>query len=266
MALSPKEEQQISNLAVGVGLSVLRKAFSKGAMPASIPDPQVNVFKINGVQLAKDNRVRIQVPPQYHNSSLMNGPKDYESGVGAGLSTFKGIIFPYTPSISYETKATYSSKNPVHSNYTQNFYQNSSVSPITITGKFTVENDQDAAYLLMTLHLLRTLTKMKTGGDANPGVPPPVCKLSAYGNYMLDNVPVVISSFTHDLPDNVDYFTTSKQAIDIDKNFENNFVPVISSIKIICTPVYSRRQMTDFSVDKMIAGDYNQSGSGKGYL
>jgi len=254
MALSPKEEQQLSNLAVGVGLSVLKKAFSKGAMPAPEITPHVNVFKADGTRLIKDNRVKITVPTEYYDKSLLL------------LAAFGGIIFPYTPSISYETKATYSPKNTVHSNYTQNFYQNSSVSPITITGKFTVENDDDAAFLLSMLHLLRTLTKMKTGGDMNPGVPPPVCKLSAYGNYMLDNVPVVISSFTHDLPDNVDYFTTSKMSNTINDDLANNFVPVISSIKIVCTPVYSRRQMTDFSVDKMINGAYNQQNGGKGYL
>jgi len=262
MSLSPQEEQQLSNLAVGVGLSVLKKALSKGAMPGNVPAPQVNVFKTDGTQLSNDNRVKIQVPIDYYSSSLMNGVHQSETN----LTKFKGIVFPYTPTIQYETKATYSPKNTVHSNFTQYFYQNSSVTPITISGKFTVENDDDAAFLLMTLHLLKTLTKMKQGKDSNAGAPPPVCKLSAYGNYMFDNVPVVISSFTHELPDNIDYFTTSKMNKVIDINLANNSVPVISSIKVICTPVYSRRQMTNFSVDQMIGGNYNLQGNGKGYL
>jgi hypothetical protein len=187
----------------------------------------------------------------------------------AGVNLFRGIIFPYTPSIQFEHKANYSAQNPTHSNFTQYFYQHSSVSPITISGKFTVEHDIDAMILLMTIHLLKTVTKMQQGTDFQAGAPPPVCRLSGYGNYMLENVPVVITSFKHELPENVDYFTAFKGGNSQNPAatwFTNNSVPVVSSITVVCNPIYSRQQIKDFSVENWLKGEFNTSGRNKGYL
>lgn len=255
------KDEEWAGLAGLIGTQLLRRALTKGAILPPAPTPQVNFIKADGTTQAVDNRVKITVPASYYQSNTIDGQSS------EGPSLFSGIIFPYTPSIQFEQKANYSSQTPAHSNFTQYFYQNSSVSPITINGKFTVENDNDAVFLLMTIHLLRTLTKMQQGSDTYAGSPPPVCRLSGYGNFMLDNVPVVISSFTHELPENVDYFTAFKDgsATNIDL-FRNNSVPVVSSIKVVCNPIYSRRQATDFSVNQWLNGDYNNHFQGKGYL
>ena len=272
MPLSAKEEQQVIGLGVGLGASILKKLLTKGANLPPPPAIAVNFYRADGTEHSKDTRVTITVPIEYHGSRLMQGGAttlNYPISVTRlGLAAFSGIIFPYTPTISYEHKATYTAQNPTHSNFSQQFYQNSSVSPISISGKFTVENEADAAHLLMTLHLLKTLTKMKQGEDTNAGAPPPVCRLSAYGNFMLENVPVVISSFKHELPDNVDYFTTAKRSekSTINRDFANNSVPTLSSITLSCIPVYSRKQMTEFSVDRWLSGALNQQNEGKGYL
>ncbi len=84
---------------------------------------------------------------------------------------------------------------------------------------------------------------------------------------MLDNVPVVITSFMHELPENVDYFTAFKEGKERNGDiFRNNSVPVVSTIKVVCNPIYSRQQITDFSVDKWMNGEYNILALGKGYL
>jgi hypothetical protein len=166
-----------------------------------------------------------------------------------------GIIFPYTPQISLEHKADYSTVNAMHSNYSQSFYQRSSVGQITIQGKFTVQNNADAEVYLSTVHLLRALTKMLTGGDDLAGAPPPVCRLSAYGTYMLENVPVVVTNFRTDLPNNVDYFTLSNNS-----KFKEVMVPRSSDISVTLIPMYSRNEQQNFSVQGWLGGNLNSQG------
>jgi hypothetical protein len=266
------KDQEWVGLGGLIGTQLLRRALTKGANLPKPPAPAVKFTKADGNTHAVDTRVRITVPFDYYKSPVMTagGNVDPEwSNDAVGVGAMKGIIFPYTPSIQYEHKATFASQNPAHSNFTQYFYQNSSVSPITISGKFTVENDTDAMFLLMTVHLLKSITKMQQGFDTNAGSPPPVCRLFGYGNYMLENVPVVITSFSHELPENVDYFTAYKNSNPPPPAsvwFKDNSVPVVSSIKVVCNPIYSRQQIKDFSVNSWITGEYNARGQNKGYL
>ena len=48
------------------------------------------------------------------------------------------------------------------------------------------------------------------GQDTDPiaGTPPPLCYLSGYGQYQFSNHPVLVSSFTYSLPNEVDYIRT----------------------------------------------------------
>ena len=195
----------------------------------------------------KDLRVIIRVPKSY-----LKGPAAGPSGT---LNNFGGILFPYTPTISYDTQAVYGSVNPVHSNYTQYFYKNSQVGQINITGKFTVQNEKEGKIWLGVVHLLRGLTKMRWGSDANAGSPPPVCRLEAYGDFMLRNVPVVISNFKFDLPDNVDYMAVKGE-------YKNTLVPTVSTLNVTLNVMYSRREMQDYSVDSWLQGNLR----GQGYL
>jgi hypothetical protein len=215
-----------------------------GALPTKVSAASVNFKDAAGNFLSKDMRVKIRVPSEYSSSY-------YTSGSKSELSNLEGIIFPYTPQITYEHRADYASSNPMHSNYGINFYQRSSITPISISGKFTVQNERDAAVYLATVHMLRALTKMKSGGslssvaDADSGSPPPVCRLDAYGTFMLDNVPVAISSFRIELPESVDYFTVGTGTV---VRYEKTSVPTISTIAVTCLPMYSRAEMQDFTV------------------
>ena len=216
-----------------------------GAMPVKKRPAEIEFSSAQGDKIADDLRVKIRVPAEYYQST-------YTAGVNAELAKLKGIIFPYTPSISYEHKADYNTQSPVHSNYTVYFYKNSSVSPISISGKFTVQNDKDAAVYLATVHMLRALIKMRSGGvskDPSSGSPPPVCRLDAYGDFMLKNVPVVISSYRVELPEGVDYYTIGKSGGPSNYIFGQTSVPTVSTIALTCIPMYSRREMQEFSVN-----------------
>jgi hypothetical protein len=203
-----------------------------GANAKTTPAADANSMTRNG---KTDLRTRIMVPPSY--------VTQLTSGYRNNLSTLKGVIFPYTPTITYEHKAEYSTQNPLHSNYSINFYKYSAVGDISISGTFTVQSVADAITYLSTIHLLRALTKGRFGGsDPLRGSPPPVCRLWAYGTFMLQNVPIAITSFKNDLNPDVDYFYLK------DGVFQEAYVPVRSTISLTCKPMYSRKEMLDATV------------------
>lgn len=240
--------------AIGSAAGLFGKALF-GAIAPKIAAAQVSFKNVQGDVIAEDLRVKIRVPQNYW-SNITAGPN-------GELYNLSGIIFPYTPSISYEQKAEYATLNPLHSNFALYFYKNSSVSPIKISGKFTVQNDKDAALYLATTHLLRALTKMRTGGvsvDGLSGSPPPVCRLDAYGDLQFKNVPVVIQSFAIELPDNVDYYTVGKTNNAVTA-YGRASVPIISTISVTCMPMYSRQEMQKFNVDDYVNKiEYKRSG------
>jgi hypothetical protein len=186
-----------------------------------------------------DLRVTIRVPASYRN-------KEFEAG----------IIFPYTPQITLEHKADYTPQNPLHTNYTLNFYKSSSVSDISIQGLFTVQNDKDAIQYLAAVHLLRALTKGRFGGtDPFRGSAPPICRLMAYGNFMLDNVPVSIASFKQDLPNDVDYYYLGP-----DNSRGEAMVPTRCTISVVCKLMVSRSEMLTASVPSWLSGVSRKAG------
>lgn len=166
-----------------------------------------------------------------------------------------GIMFPYTPQITVEHKADFVPQNPLHTNYTLNFYKSSSVSDISIQGLFTVQNDNDAIQYLAAVHLLRALTKGRFGGtDQFRGSAPPICRLMAYGEYMLKNVPVSVASFKQDLPSDVDYYYLASSSLG------SAMVPTRCTISVVCKLMVSRSEMLTASVDSWLSGVSRKAG------
>jgi len=193
-------------------------------------------------QGGKDYRVRLKVPTSYLVGQA--------AGPNNTLNKSQGIIFPYTPSISQDYTASYTPLSLVHTNYTQQFYKNSAVSNISLSAKFTVQNDYEAEVYFSVVHLLRALTKMRWGNDANAGSPPPVCRLFAYGDAIMNNVPVAISSFKLELPDNVDYFTTKS----------SSSAPTVSTIALTLVPIYSRNEIQQYTVSGWLTSNLRSKG------
>lgn len=196
-----------------------------------------------------DHRVRIRVPEEYISNNEVPG--------NSVLKKFNGIIFPYTPQISFEYTANYQSQQPMHSNFALNFYQRSFMGNIQITADFTVQNDQDAAIYLGTVHLLSALTKMKFGNDRDAGAPPPVCRLDGYGTYMIKNIPISISNFRIDLQKNYDYYLYTDRL-----NGQEAKVPIMSQINLTCVLMYSRREMQQFTVNDFLNSYVNVKNKG----
>lgn len=151
-----------------------------------------------GADTSGDWRVRLSIPPVFGDSPVL-----------APLRNAGGLVFPYTPTISITGSANYDEQSITHQNYQFIFYQSSKSDQIQISAPFNVEDGAQALYWLAAVHLLRSSTKMFTGEDPNQGNPPPILKLNGYGDYVFKNIPVVVRSFTVDLPQDVNYINTS---------------------------------------------------------
>ena len=160
-------------------------------------------------------------------------------------SMFGPIIFPTTPTFSLSTKANYNNQDLVHANFPHPVYKNSTSDDISISGEFPVETNEDAADWLRTITLGAGLTKMFFGNSSPKGNPPPICTLSGYGS-TLGRIPVVIKSFQVDLKDDVHYILAAGAS-----------VPRLSTIQIVCQPVYSKSSQRGFNLSAYASGGGN---------
>lgn len=188
-----------------------------------------------GIAVEDDWRVRISLADHatifYKDSNSTNSESNAILGP---LIETNGVIFPYTPTIGLSHTANYSAATPTHSNYNQNFYNNSDVTDITISGEFTVQSVEEGKYLMAAIYFFRSATKMFFGQGANAGNPPPIVFLDGYGGHYFPHVPCAITSFSHTLPADVDYIqipitTTTLTESEIPKN-DGNYGSVNDSL------------------------------------
>ena len=178
------------------------------------------------------------------------------SGILEPLAITGGVVFPYTPTVIVNHTANYDTLHPVHTNYPFYAYQNSQVDQMTITGDFVQQTQEDAAYWVAVMHFLRSSTKMAYGETSNQGNPPPLLKLNGYGQFVFNNVPVILQTFMIDLPSDVDYIETTFG------DGGKTYVPVKCQIALTLSPIYSRRKVESFSLDKFVNGGYLKDGGG----
>ena len=240
-----------------------------------------------------DWAVKVTVSDAVFNDLMADAPVFPDS-----FKKTKGIRFPVTPFINMSHSAAYDARSVIHNNYPYYAYQNSQVDQMTIAGSFPVQNKNDGLNWIASLHFLRTVTKMYYGGGKNQGNPPPVCRLNGYGDLVYKDVPVVITNFTVELREQVDYIGidvptggrpdaiaealngTVDPGLTADAGFlqgsnvtrpvessgSTNYVPTDSLISITLVPVYSRNKISnefnlkDFASGKLTRGGPNTGG------
>ena len=213
----------------------------------------------------KDWRVSLSLPrnAQFVNSKLLN-PLTH---------TGNRMVFPYTPTIILSHTANYNQIQPIHNNYPFFAYQNSQVDQLVITGQFYNQNSIEARYWIACLHYLRSVTKMEYGlGSTNPGAPPPIVKLNGYGEYVFKDTPVIVTNFTVDMPNEVDYVATgivgeqgepkidysdfaSAKATQTGNQMDITWAPAESQFTVTCQPIYSRDKVEKFNYQSFVNGE-----------
>jgi len=218
----------------------------------------------------QDWRVKLGLPEQI--KSMFN-----KNDIMGPLLDTQGLVFPTNPTVLVSQEANYNSLHPVHTNYPFWAYQNSQVGQITITANFPVQNSLEARYWIACIHYLRTVTKMNYGKGPGAGEPPPVVKFNGYGDYVFKNVPVVVTSFQFDMPQDVDYISTGftplggtavpggfdyeTEAYGVPGS-ESAWAPTTSLLTVSVVPQYSRRDVSTFDMKKFIKGDYGKGDTG----
>lgn len=211
------------------------------------------------------------------------------SGVMSPLGLTQGVIFPYTPQITVTHQANYTPQKFTHSNYPAYSYENSEVQNIQITADFTVQNSNEAAYLLACIYFFRSATKMFFGQGDKVGNPPPLVFLDGYGSHYFPHVPCLVTQFSHTMPAEVDYLETKTQysqdavagtpdqSVITSRYVQNSQrglqvgvgggggggatsnsstrIPTVSQITISLQPVYSKKNIADnFSLEGFSQG------------
>jgi|TARA_B110000908_G_scaffold24513_1_gene28098 hypothetical protein len=197
-----------------------------------------------------DWRVSISVPDPLLSEGDILAPLRSETNGNPAFNTGNRMIFPFNPTVLLSHSANYAAIAPTHTNYHYNAYENSQVDAITLTGEFYQENADDALYWIACLHFLRCATKMFYGNSTPLGNPPIVCRLNGYGKHVLNNIPVVITNFTTDLPVDVDYISCTMA------DGRVNYVPTQSNITVTLQPQYARRSVSGFSLNEFAAGTH----------
>jgi hypothetical protein len=221
-----------------VNESAARKATSGLNAQGRTAVPSVNT----GGDADRDWRVRISLGKTstifYNNTA--------GAGILAPLSQTRGVVFPYTPSVTISYVNTYTPATPTHSINSTQSYQSSDVSIISITGVFTAQTQAEADYVLAAIHFFRSASKMFFGSSdtGNQGNPPPLLFLHGYGPSYFNNVPTIITSFTHTMADDVDFVTSSN----------GTRIGASSSVTINLVPQYSRLKISKFNLDQFASG------------
>ena len=158
------------------------------------------------------------------------------------LSKSCGLIFPYTPNISISHSVNYDSTDITHSNLRLLHYKNTPPPTYQLEATFTADTRENALHMLSALWFLRAVTKCDFGERGNvansnnvAGMPPPILYLNGY-NQIMDNIPVVVKSFSYSLPKDKDYvslginldssamaYSDRKLYSDVNGNFFDNY-------------------------------------------
>ena len=173
-----------------------------------------------GSAKASENDWRVRISLADNSTIFYKDPISGTNAVMAPLIQTNGVIFPYTPQIQINHSANYTSATPTHSNYPIQFYNNSEVQDIQISGDFTVQSVEEGQYLMAAIYFFRSATKMFFGTGSNTGNPPPIVFLDGYGSHYFPHVPCVVSSFCHTLNNDIDYIqipitTTTLQDVNV---------------------------------------------------
>jgi len=223
---------------------------------------------------SQDWRVKLTVP-----NGPLTGFFDFDTNpLMQPLAGIGGIFWPLTPSMVIQHSANYNAMDMTHSNFPHQAYQNSQVDSLNIIGEYPVQNQDDAKHWVATVNFLRTATKMFFGQDDGNGLkgnPPPILHLSGYGDHMFQKVPVVLNSFNVELRSGIDYISTKQESTSFkqlngpDAGFDLSanstepmtWAPTLSNISVLVTPIYSRDDVSKFSMKKFVNGELNGRGA-----
>ena len=143
----------------------------------------------------------------------------YGSGIITPLRNTNGLVWPYQPTITYSQDINYTSIELVHTNQEMYAYTRTNAVKLSVDGAFSVQNQTEGVYAIACIHFLQTVSKMNFGStDTNAGTPPPILLFDAYGDFMFNALPVIVTNFSVTLPNDVDYVPINRAYLSTDNS------------------------------------------------
>lgn len=252
VATNESSNLTVSDDLLNADLPVSATAIDLDGLGTSLPDLSAESEDIVVTGRKTDNRVRIR-PKLRGDNGLFPFYGD-ETSVLYQLNETNGVFFPYTPTITYLHKAVYSEMAPTHANTSYHTYNNTPAVQIQLEGQFTAQNLAEAKYTLAAMHFFRSATKMHFGeSDPDAGLPPPMLVLSGYGEFIFNDLNVILTDFSMAMPNNVDY-------LEVTIGDSIAWVPSLTTFNLTCvvqqTPKMQRTEfnLNDFASGKMMSG------------
>lgn len=222
----------------------------------------------------QDFRARLQ-PKDMNQAQYILGPRN-SSNILFPLYSTRGVLFPYTPTVTAGTTVEYDQFPFIHTNYGYNAYIRSTPKPISITAAFTAQTNDEALYLLSVLHFFKSVTKSYFGVTPynRAGTPPPILHFNYLGEYQFNNVPVLIKDVAYTYDSNIDYVpvdtadilnysTNIGVALPINSSSGFSYVPTHMSMTIeLETQYIPTKVRNEFNLDEFRTGKL----VGKGFI
>lgn len=207
-------------------------------------------------KLSKSFDWRARLRPKNGGKNIFYG-SNAESLLGL-IKQSNGLIWQYTPSVTYSASATYSSAQMQGMNYPINTYNMSTVEAFSVGSEFTANDVYEAQYMLAAITFLKICTKSYFGEAAAAsgryGTPPPVMLFEYLGDQMFNKVPVVVTSYNFTFADDVDY-------VPVEWDDTITYMPTVARIDITLLPTYNPTKLrTKFDLETIRSGEAYKHG------
>ena len=149
-----------------------------------------------------DKRARLTLKGT-SNTAPLQGPAN---ALKQAEGVLRGLVFPLSPTITFQRSANYGNYDLPHTNYQPKYYASTSSPSVQVTGLFTNNTKEEALYTAGVIHFLRMCSLMHFGeNDPHRGTPPPICLFSAYGVNMFQSWPCVVANVSYTLDSDMEY-------------------------------------------------------------
>jgi len=169
-----------------------------------------------------------------------------------------GLVWQYTPNIFLSGSVNYAEHLAQGMNYPINTFTNSQPPEIPVTADFTANDIYEARYLLAVITFVKVVSKAYYGDSAVAkgmyGTPPPVLVFEYLGDHGFNKVPCVVSNYTIQYPDDVDY-------VPVTVNNTVTYVPSRTNVMINLKPQYTPHKLRRyFDIESVASGELYKGG------
>ena len=212
---------------------------------------------------------RARLRPKNGGMNTVYGLDNDPNGLLAPLKATGGPVWQVTPQIFLSGVANYQQQQLHGSNYPIYSYLNSTPPALPVQADFYANDMFDGHYLLAMMHFLKVTTKSYFGEQSltkgTMGTPPPVLLFEYLGDHGFNEVPVHISDYSIQLPEDCDYVPVETNVGGNGEGTyagkETTYVPTRMNVMVNLIPNYApKKTRKEFDLDNLRNGSGYKGG------